>query len=409
MKLGTFVALLSTACSFTGGAPSDATPIDLALDDPAVIDAPRDAMADALDAGGGCLDTFCYRKPITVEPTLVIGGQNLTDFTMLVDLPTDAELALHARPDGHDIKFVANGTDLAYERVAWNETTGRLLAWVRVPVLSATARTTIYLVYGNPGFAADSQRPTDAWEPSYKGVWHLEETVGGTAALQDATANGNDATDVANPAVGAAGIIGRAVAFDGVNDRVRMPNSASLDAVAGAGTISLWINYVNARPNRYQLILSTGNRYTNDDGFEWATQDSGQNSGHYFYPRGSASNYNLGAHTFTDGTWHHAAVVFDRLGTSTTTPRSVQIFIDGLPIAFTVQNVPTSWTQNAVLTDWLWGASPDVGATNYAFAGLMDELRVTTAVRTQGFLQTEARNQRVPTTFSQLGLQELTP
>ncbi|MFA7171068.1 MAG: LamG domain-containing protein, partial [Candidatus Paceibacterota bacterium] len=52
------------------------------------------------------LSSFTYRKAITIDHTKV--SADLTDFPVLVNLPTDASLASHAQADGDDILFTSN-------------------------------------------------------------------------------------------------------------------------------------------------------------------------------------------------------------------------------------------------------------------------------------------------------------
>lgn len=60
--------------------------------------------------------SWSYRKKITIDHTKVAG--NLTDFPILINLSSDADLASYAGDEGYDILFTsANGTSkLDYER-----------------------------------------------------------------------------------------------------------------------------------------------------------------------------------------------------------------------------------------------------------------------------------------------------
>ena len=69
---------------------------------------------------------------------------------MLVDI-TDSDLAAHAQSTGNDILFTSSDgvTKLAHEIEIYTSATGRLTAWVKVPTLSTSADTVIYMYYGN--------------------------------------------------------------------------------------------------------------------------------------------------------------------------------------------------------------------------------------------------------------------
>jgi hypothetical protein len=185
--------------------------------------------------------------------------------------------------------------------------------------------------------------------------------------------------------------------FDGVNDRLRVSDAASLDTAASAGTFELWIQFVDAADGSYQFILTSSNSFSSGGaGFEWASQPGG---GHYFYPwRVDPDNYNLGNNPYTNGQWHHAVATFE-LAT-----KQVVLYVDGAPLALTVVNVPTHWTSPAAPADWLWGGNPDLA--NVHFKGALDELRVSSVVRTAGWIATEFANQSSPSTFYAVGAAE---
>ena len=70
------------------------------------------------------------------------------------------------------------------------------IVWVKVPEISSTDTTIIYMYYGNPN-ATDNQDTENVWDSNYMGVWHLKETVTDEATTTgvhlDSTANDKDA------------------------------------------------------------------------------------------------------------------------------------------------------------------------------------------------------------------------
>ena len=72
---------------------------------------------------------------------------NLTAFPVLIDLSSDTELAANARDDGFDILFTSSdgATKLSHEIETFSGTSGALVAWVKVPSLSSTCDTSLYL------------------------------------------------------------------------------------------------------------------------------------------------------------------------------------------------------------------------------------------------------------------------
>ncbi len=102
-----------------------------------------------------------YRKQLTIDADLI--DANLTDFSLLVHIPVDAEIAAAARADGFDLLFTNDDgtTKLAHDIETFVSATGELVAWVRIPSLPATFHKHLYLYYGNP-HASDQRNTTGA-------------------------------------------------------------------------------------------------------------------------------------------------------------------------------------------------------------------------------------------------------
>jgi hypothetical protein len=101
---------------------------------------------------------FSFRKSITIDHTKVSGSTDLTDFPLLFSITDDAlKTTEHVTSaTGDDILFRAlddatcGGVGMApctldHEIETYNGTTGELVAWVRIPSLSATSDTTLYI------------------------------------------------------------------------------------------------------------------------------------------------------------------------------------------------------------------------------------------------------------------------
>ncbi|MDO8634974.1 MAG: DUF2341 domain-containing protein, partial [Dehalococcoidia bacterium] len=141
--------------------------------------------------GGGWYDqAWVYRKSITIDHTKV--SADMTDFPVLINLSSDSDLASDALDNGYDILFTSSDatTKLNHEIEQFDGATGKLVAWVKVPSLSSSSDTIIYIYYGNPS-SGNQQNPTGVWDSNYKAVWHLGETTGGSGAIKDSTSNAN--------------------------------------------------------------------------------------------------------------------------------------------------------------------------------------------------------------------------
>jgi hypothetical protein len=353
----------------------------------AVEDAPHGTDTAEIDATGRCLASgACRRKPITAR--MVTGGPH-ADFVMLVELAQDADLA---GATAAELQFTDEaGAPLAYERVAFAPETGALTAWVRVPSLAMG--TTIYLWWGGTD-GLDHEDRSGTWPTAYAGVWHLDETSG--TSLADATQYGNTATATNGPTLGVTGVVGSGVALDGNNDYLKVAKSASLDSTTGSATFAVWTYWSSLTSPHYQRILASSNRFTGGgDGYEWASQPGGD---HYLYPwAGDDYDYNLGPTPFVAGRWQYAVATLD-LAT-----RSARVYVDAMPMTYTVTNVPDRWVAAGDPGDWLWGSN---SGTSGSFGGAMDEIRVMRGVQSEDWIATSFANQHDPGAFVTVGAAE---
>ncbi|GAI07252.1 unnamed protein product, partial [marine sediment metagenome] len=101
---------------------------------------------------------WSYRKQISIDYTKV--DADLTDFPVLISLASDSGLVAHAQSDGDDILFTSSdGTKLSHEIEEFDDSIGKLVAWVKVPTLSSSTDTDIYMYYGNSS-ASNQQNVT---------------------------------------------------------------------------------------------------------------------------------------------------------------------------------------------------------------------------------------------------------
>ncbi|HEC81800.1 MAG TPA: DUF2341 domain-containing protein, partial [Thermoplasmatales archaeon] len=116
---------------------------------------------------------WSYRKKITFNHTLI--SNNLSNFTALIYLDSDAEVASHAQVDGDDIVFVDwkdNVTKLNHE-IEYYEN-GTLYAWVNVTRLCCSTDTNIWMYYGNP-ICSCQENVADTWDSHYTMVQHMTD------------------------------------------------------------------------------------------------------------------------------------------------------------------------------------------------------------------------------------------
>jgi len=200
------------------------------------------------------------------------------------------------------------------------------LVWIRVPTVSASASTTIYFYYDELQDGSEYNSPSDVWA-DYAGVWHMNDAT--TSTILDSTSNDNDGTKkAANEPIEAIGQIGKAQDFDGVNDYVNVPHSASLN-ITDAITVEAWINiksyvknggilnkYVNTAVGSWFLALSDAPPY---DKLYWK-----------FYDVDDVIHTGVSTKSLSLNQWYHIVWTYDSV-----TPN---IYVNGFAESFPAIN-----------------------------------------------------------------------
>src|SRR5208283_4824361 len=154
---------------------------------------------------------YSFQRAIAIDHTKVPNTDQV-NFPFLFNT-TDPAFATTANgghvtsSTGNDIFFSTdpNGlTKLDHELEEYNPVTGQVVAWIRIPTLSHTTDTVLYVFYGNASITTPQQNPTGVWDSNYMGVWHVANN-GGQLSLADSTSNANNATN--NGAISTAGKI----------------------------------------------------------------------------------------------------------------------------------------------------------------------------------------------------------
>lgn len=347
---------------------------------------------ESASAAGWYDSTWLYRKAITIDYTKV-ANSNQTDFPVLINLTTDADLAAHARSDGYDILFTdSTGTvKIPYEREKYTTATGELVAWVKVASLSYTTNTVLYMYYGKAS-ATDQQQATSVWDSNYVGVWHLGEDVTdeGTAGsvFQDSTQNNKDLDQAGS--VETTGKMGNAQSLDGTNDY--MVTGTSPGVPTGDFTYSAWVNLTDNTDEA--LFMHTNGAGVNEMLVAVGTNTDGAVD---MYTNDSVTSLGSGGEVGT-GAWHY--VVVARSGST----------ISGYNQGSVLPTTRTDGTAFSPSTcQLLLGADADatcIGTLGNYLSGIMDEARVSNTPRSADWIATEYNNQSSPGTFYTLGVED---
>ena len=356
-----------TFSGFTGTTSSSTSPLNFSLTAPIT----ETANFSTGTSGPGWYNTsWAHRKQVTIAHTQVSGGSALANFPVLYSVASDSNLAAEAQTTGNDILFTASDgvTKLNHQIESYNSSTGQLVAWVQIPSLANSADTVIYIYYGNAS-AASQQNPASVWDSNYAGVWHLPN--GTTLSANDSTANGHNGT-ISSP-VAIAGEIGGGASFNGSSDGVSFSPISNL---AQTYTAEFWIN--SSFPHPYMTILG-GSSGFNDIYFDGSKNTIGVDNGTSFsaYSTASVSGLNVASNAWT-------SLAVTRSGSS------ISVYKNGTLMGTGTFSTPYNTANFAEMGS--------AGGINF-YGGKLDEVRVSSNVRSAGWIQTEYNNESSPATF----------
>lgn len=331
------------------------------------------------NGGEGILDpwyssSWLYRKSITIDHTKV-SSSNQTDFPILVDL-TDSNLQANAQSDGDDILFTSSDgtTKLDHEIELYTSASGRLTAWVRIPTLSTSVDTVIYMYYGNAG-ASNQQNVTGVWDSNYKLVWHLPN--GSSLTTNDSTSVANNGT--ATNATATEGKVDGAAAVTGTGYVNTTSSSGWGSSVQALMTVEIWAKITSTDSSLRAAWRTNSNSialYKDTDNV-WK------------YYNGSFISTGLSA---TAGTWNHIVVTQDAFGVAD----NVKLYTNG-------SKVYDGAGHGVYGTSGIRTGGDEFGQN---LNGAVDEFRISNIRRADSWILTEYNNESATSTFYTIGSQE---
>lgn len=185
--------------------------------------------------------TYSFHRTVTVDHTLVPSTQTNfpVAFSGTYTFLKNGGGGQVQNANGYDIIFssdAAGSSPLACEQESYNASTGAVTYWVKVPSLSSSSDTVIYIQYGDGAISTPQCAGTTVWDSNFKAVYHM-----GTAAtmLLDSTSNANNLTNFNSVTFTASGNLGGAATFSGANALYALtpPTTAT-----SAFTVSAWAN-----------------------------------------------------------------------------------------------------------------------------------------------------------------------
>ncbi|MFE3846204.1 DUF2341 domain-containing protein, partial [Thermoplasmatota archaeon] len=329
-----------------------------------------------------------YRKPISIDHTKV--DENLTDFPILIKLPSDTDLAndLKCQNNGNDIAFADNeGNKLNHEIELFNGATGELIAWVKIPELNSIEDEILYLYYGNLTVSSQ-QNPTNVWDTNYTLIQHLNETSG---TQYDSTVNDNDGSPQNGVNQSGIGLIDGCDTFDFDDDYVDCGYDSGLEPGTGDFTIEVWVKIIAF--GTWHSILSK--RTGSDTGYAFWIENEDQ---FRFYSNPGPITINMQAGSIADSNWHYAVVTLDRDGNAV-------MYVDG-----SVVSTLDISTTNAITSTQLFAFGAQyTTSVQQPINGSLDEVRLSQTVRNISWIKACYNNQNDPSNFHTIEPEEPLP
>ena len=288
-------------------------------------------------------------------------------------------------PSGYDMVFTQSdgSTLLKHELQNYTASTGALLCWVKLPTLTPTVDSTIYLYYGKSGVYTN-QSDTLTWNNNYLGVWHLEN-------LSDA-AGGYTLTDH-NTAANSSGYLGTAREFDGNGDDLEELKASNYLNGLGSFTVSLWAK-ADALGTDRGLIYSD-NPDANDARIMIRQDAAGEKGGgtNVFRTSSLLGTNNKQRHESSNGS---ATLNWQYLTMAQTSGTATSFYINGILNTPSWAIARTGNTNKA--TKLLIGKGSKDGATS-SWDGLIDEVRISKVKLSAAWIATEYNNMTAPGSF----------
>ena len=225
--------------------------------------------------GGGWLQGWGRRVKLYIDSNDV--DENLTDFPVLIHLSSSSgrnndnlSFVFDEIQSDSDRKKIAvttsDGLTQCYTEVEkWNAVSEEAWLWVRVPSISASSDTELYLYYDadqsdNTAYVGDpNSAPAETvWGNDFRLVTHMRDDPD-TSHVRDSTEYDNDGTKTApgEPVVTTSGNVSDAQDFDGSDDYVGHGSDVSLDLRSSNFTIEAWI-YPTTQTVRWPTFYVVG-------------------------------------------------------------------------------------------------------------------------------------------------------
>jgi Concanavalin A-like lectin/glucanases superfamily/Domain of unknown function (DUF2341) len=339
---------------------------------------------------------YSFYRAITIDHTKV-PNTTQTNFPVLIAgtysyLATVANAGNVQNSSGYDIVFAADSagtTLLSWEVESYNPATGAIVAWVKVPSLSPTVDTVIYLLYGNAAISTLQTTPSATWSNSFALALHMSDdpTIATPILTDSATANNiplGPTQGTGSTLSRTTGLIGNALTVSGATEYnfKFFKSTANSGAGAASATVSGWFYRNTDDHTLYDspMHLFGLNAGTYPGGSHKIQLDK---SGTATFLIGPDADIAATSGVLATNAWHHFA------GVVNTVAQTADFYLDGARVGGLTAFGKTE-------RDSTYQAGSGLNAS-------YDELRVASVARSADWIATEYNNQSSPATFYSIG------
>lgn len=272
--------------------------------------------------------------------------------------------------------LLSDGVTQCYVEIEkWDAGSEEAWLWVKVPNISHTEDTILYLYYDNTQpdnttYVGDpnSAPAENVWDANFKFVSHMRDDPD-TSHIRDSTGNNNDGTKKGanEPVVTPSGRINDAQDFDGGDDFITVTDADSLD-VPTDFTLECWIN--RETQTTYDMILTKGP--DTQENYQWR-MDANETAMVLIHQKteGGVQQYTSNS-VVTTGAWNHIATVLESGG-------NVVFYRNGVACGTSAQ----VGTLVANVSDLFIGKRND----GHNFDGMICEIRISDIVRNASWMK----------------------
>lgn len=249
---------------------------------------------------------WTYRQNLTIDSDQI--DVDMTEFTLLLDGSNfSSDFWSNVKTDGGDIRITTDDgrTEIGVEVASIDTVAETMQLYVKVPNLSSSADTDLYIYFGNA--SADGEDALNAWRSEYTGVWHLDDASPNVSVKNSADGgidaqgrNGMTSADII------AGQVGDGLEFHN-SEYIALNNSFSGSTSLNSVTATAWVNtsFAGGGNDNWAIIDFDRSEFFNvfvDGGGQLAFSTASTSGGIHDMVAGP---------TINDGAWHHVAAVYD--------------------------------------------------------------------------------------------------